>query len=67
MLHTAGYLTQVAESEGQNLTNAVLYPNYAIYDTPVYSIYGNNLPVLQAIKAQYDPDNVMSLTGGWKL
>lgn len=64
---SAAHLTQVAVSEGQDVANAPMYGNYAIYDTPLERIFGDNLPKLKAIKAQYDPDNVMALAGGWKI
>jgi hypothetical protein len=63
---STAYLTSLAQSEGQNLADASLYGNYAIYDTPVERIYGQNLPALRSIKAQVDPYNVMGLTGGFK-
>lgn len=66
MQTSASYLTSLAVSEGQAVSNAPLYPNYAIYDTPLSRMYDDNLSRLQSIKAQYDPDNVMGLTGGWK-
>ncbi|KAH9931579.1 FAD-binding domain-containing protein [Fomitopsis serialis] len=66
MQESARYLTQVAISEGQDIANTPLYPNYAIYDSALSSLYGDNVASLQAIKAQYDPDNVMALAGGWK-
>lgn len=66
MLNSAAHLTQVAVSEGQDVSDVSLYPNYAIYDTTVSRMYSSNLPTLQALKAQYDPDNVMGLAGGWK-
>ena len=66
MQESARHLTEVAISEGQDLTTTPLYPNYAIYDTPLESIYGSNVARLQTIKAQYDPDNFMVLTGGWR-
>ncbi|KAG6369181.1 hypothetical protein JVT61DRAFT_1339 [Boletus reticuloceps] len=53
---------------GQNdIANAALYPNYAIFDTPLVNMYGANLPSLQAIKAAVDPEDVMGLAGGFKL
>ena len=64
---SAEQLTRVAQGEGQNIADAPLYGNYAMGDTPVERIFGDSLPQLQAIKQKYDPDNVMSLAGGWKL
>jgi len=51
---------------GQDIANAAVYGNYAISDTPLRHIYGNNLPRLRRIKAKYDPQNVMGLAGGFK-
>ncbi|TFK57343.1 FAD-binding domain-containing protein [Heliocybe sulcata] len=56
-----------AENLGQNVGGAYAYGNYAIFSTPIEEIYGEQLPILQAIKAVYDPHNVMALTGGWKI
>ena len=64
---SAAHLTQVAISEGQDVGNAPKYGNYAIYDTPLERIFGENLPRLKGIKAQVDPNNVMALAGGWKI
>ncbi|KAJ6583298.1 hypothetical protein B0H10DRAFT_886542 [Mycena sp. CBHHK59/15] len=66
LLKSAQHLTDVATANGQDLTNAPLYTNYALYDTPLERIYGANLPRLQAIKAAVDPNNVMGLAGGFK-
>ncbi|KAI0708532.1 FAD dependent oxidoreductase [Earliella scabrosa] len=63
---SAARLTQVAVSEGQDVADAALYNNYAIFDTPLERIYGGNVERLRALKAQYDPENVMGLAGGWK-
>jgi len=59
---------QTLEAHAMNggVTNAVVYPNYAIFDTPLVDLYGTNLPRLQAIKAAVDPEDVMGLAGGFK-
>ena len=49
------------------MTHAAVYPNYALFDTPLEDIYGANIPRLQAIKSAVDPENVMGLAGGFKL
>ncbi|KAJ3508178.1 hypothetical protein NLJ89_g5895 [Agrocybe chaxingu] len=65
---SAQQVMNAAMAEGQSsLLGAPLYPNYAIYDTPLSDIYGANLPALQALKAEVDPTNIMGLAGGWKL
>lgn len=65
---SAQQIYNVALGEGQDgIVGAALYPNYAVYDTPIDRIYGDNLSRLQAIKASVDPENVMGLAGGFKL
>lgn len=56
----------VAQEQGALYEDAPRYNNYAIYNSPLASIYGENLPVLQELKKKYDPNRVMDLTGGWK-
>ncbi len=63
---SAAHLTQVAVSQGQDIADAALYNNYAIYDTPLERLYGGNVQRLKELKAKYDPGNVMGLAGGWK-
>ncbi|RPD60650.1 FAD-binding domain-containing protein [Lentinus tigrinus ALCF2SS1-7] len=64
---SAARLTQVAVSEGQDIADAPLYGNYAIFDTPLDRVFGDNLDRLKSVKAQYDPSNIMGLAGGWKV
>jgi len=54
-------------ADGQNVTHAARYPNYALLDTPLKDLYGDNIPRLRAIKKAVDPKNVMALAGGFKL
>lgn len=63
---SAEQLRKVAIAEGQNLTGSAMYPNYAIYDTPLEDMYGDNVAVLKALKATVDPKNVMGMAGGFK-
>ena len=60
-------VTAAAIADGQQLSHASVYPNYALFDTPLEDIYGANLPRLRAIKAAVDPNDVMGLAGGFKL
>lgn len=60
-------VTAAAIADGQNLTDAAVYPNYALFDNPVEDLYGANIPRLRAIKQVIDPENVMGLAGGFKL
>ncbi|KAG6908539.1 hypothetical protein DXG01_004310 [Tephrocybe rancida] len=60
------HLREVALSEGQDVANAAVYPNYAIYDTPLEELYGDTVLALRALKVSVDPDNVMGLAGGFK-
>ncbi|KAH7908528.1 FAD-binding domain-containing protein [Hygrophoropsis aurantiaca] len=63
---SAAYLKRVAVAEGQDVENAAVYGNYAIYSTPLADIYGANVPQLESLKAAVDPNNVMGLAGGFK-
>ncbi|KAJ8590729.1 FAD-binding domain-containing protein [Rhizopogon salebrosus TDB-379] len=63
---SAAHLRQLAIAGGQDVADAASYSNYAIFDTPLGRIYGDNVPRLQAIKAAVDPTNVMGLAGGFK-
>ncbi|TFK35825.1 FAD-binding domain-containing protein [Crucibulum laeve] len=65
---SAAHIRAAAISQGQlDIAKTPLYPNYAIFDTPLKDIYGSNLPRLRSIKARIDPRNVMGLAGGFKL
>ncbi|TKY86172.1 hypothetical protein EX895_004997 [Sporisorium graminicola] len=59
---SAAKITAQAKSEGQNLDNLYLYPNYAVGGTPSSQLYGPNLGRLSSLRKQYDPNNVMGLT-----
>lgn len=62
---TVAKIKSDAEAEGQVLADASLYPNLPIIGTPIEEMYGKNLEVLRAVRAQYDPHRAMDLTGGW--
>ena len=66
IVESAEQIAKVAVGEGQDISNAPLYSNYAIDSTSKDRIYGDNLSLLQSLKAQYDPSGVMDLAGGWK-
>ena len=59
-------MAEVAQSEGQDVADAALYGNYAMFDTPLERIYGANVDGLRAVKARHDPQGVMALAGGFK-
>ncbi|KAF8899582.1 FAD-binding domain-containing protein [Gymnopilus junonius] len=64
---SAAQVLNAALSLGQtSLVGAPIYPNYAIFDTPLEDMYGSNLPALRNLKAAVDPQNVMGLAGGFK-
>jgi hypothetical protein len=56
----------VALVDGQNVSNAAKYPNYALFCTPLEDMYGGNVERLRKIRAAVDPEDVMGLAGGWK-
>ena len=56
-----------AVADGQDLSQAGQYVNYALFGTPVEDIYGAHLPRLRRIRAEIDPEDVMGLAGGFKL
>ncbi|KAF7362248.1 Bifunctional solanapyrone synthase [Mycena venus] len=55
-----------ALATAQGVLGSSKYTNYAMYDTPLSDIYGQNVPRLQSIKKAVDPQNVMGLAGGFK-
>jgi hypothetical protein len=52
--------------DGQDVANAPVYVNYALFDTPLENMYGTNLAKLRRIRIDIDPANVMDLAGGFK-
>jgi len=56
----------VALADGQNVSHAAKYPNYALFGTPLEDMYGGNVERLRKIRAAVDSEDVMDLTGGWK-
>ncbi|KAF9509846.1 hypothetical protein BS47DRAFT_1348656 [Hydnum rufescens UP504] len=59
-------ITQALINNGQDLTGTVLYPNYALGDATIESLYGANVPALKALRSKYDPKGVFLRTGGYK-
>jgi hypothetical protein len=55
-----------ALADGQNVSHAAVYVNYALFGTPLKDMYGGNVERLRQIRAAIDPEDVMGLTGGWK-
>ena len=55
-----------ALADGQDVSHAAKYPNYAIFGAPLEDMYGGNVARLRKIRAAVDPEDVMGLTGGWK-
>jgi hypothetical protein len=56
----------VALADGQDLSNAAVYVNYALFDSPLEDMYGGNVARLHRIKTKIDPKGVMDLAGGFK-
>ncbi len=56
----------VVLADGQNVSHAAVYVNYALFGTPLEDMYGGNVKRLREIRAAIDPEDVMGLTGGWK-
>ncbi len=59
-------LVEAGIKDGQDLENAAPYINYALFGTPLKTMYGDHLERLHEIKKRYDPEDVMGLAGGWK-
>jgi len=56
----------IALADGQDVSHGPLYVNYALFDTPLEDMYGENVARLRKIKAEIDPEKVMDLAGGFK-
>ncbi|KAF8636975.1 hypothetical protein AX17_003122 [Amanita inopinata Kibby_2008] len=63
---SAAYIRSVAISEGLSTPDAPKYPNYALFDTPLRDMYGDNVARLKDIRSRVDPHDVMGLAGGFK-
>ena len=62
----SGTIRATALADGQNVLDAAVYPNYALYGTPLKNMYGGNVERLRKIRVAIDPKDVMGLAGGWK-
>jgi hypothetical protein len=63
---SAAYMKQFAVDAGQNVSNALIYPNCAPPGTALADMYGDAVGILHSIRNATDPGNVMGLTGGWR-
>ena len=63
---SAASLVEAGIQDGQDLKNAAPYVNYALFGTPLERMYGGHLERLREIRKKYDPNDIMSLAGGWK-
>ncbi|KAF8267728.1 FAD-binding domain-containing protein [Lactarius quietus] len=63
---SANSLRASALKDGQDVEHAAVYPNYALFDTPLEDMYGENVPRLRAVRRAIDPEDVMGLAGGFK-
>ena len=64
---SADSLRAAAQKDGQDVEHAALYPNYALFDTPLEEMYGTNVQRLCAVRRAIDPEDVMGLAGGFKV
>ncbi|QRV98415.1 FAD-binding domain protein [Ceratobasidium sp. AG-Ba] len=70
MEESARVIFDQAVTEGQDIagTKQIKYGNYApaAAAQDLGSLYGENLPRLKQLKAQYDPKNTMGMAGGFR-
>lgn len=68
MQQSIDYLIEVAKAEGIYNAKMYAYPNYALDTYTGSQLYGpTNAVRLRTIQSKYDPDGVMSLTGGFTI
>jgi hypothetical protein len=53
-------------ADGQDVSQAAVYVNYALYDTRLEDMYGESVQRLREIRTKIDPEDVMGLAGGFK-
>ena len=63
---SADSLRAAALKDGQDVEHAAVYPTYALFDTPLEEMYGQNVPRLRAVRRAIDPEDVMGLAGGFR-
>lgn len=63
---SAASMKQFAVDAGQDVANALIYPNCAPPGTDLKDMYGDAVSTLRDIRSAVDPGNVMGLTGGWR-
>jgi hypothetical protein len=59
-------LHNAALADGQNISRAAAYMNYALFDTQLEDIYGTNVLRLREIRPEIGQEDVMRLVGGFK-
>jgi hypothetical protein len=62
----SGAIRTTALADGQNVSHAAAYVNYAHFDRPLEDMYGGNVDRLRQIRLAVDPEVIMGLAGGWK-
>ena len=66
-MHSFAHTVQSKAVElGISRWDDILYPNYALGDTPLGLLYGENLGRLRRVKEKFDPRGVMKLSGGFQ-
>ncbi|KIJ99511.1 hypothetical protein K443DRAFT_102120 [Laccaria amethystina LaAM-08-1] len=55
-----------AVEQGESRWDGIRSPNFALGDTPLELLYGENVPKLRRIARKVDPEDIMGLTGGFK-
>lgn len=67
LLNMSNQIQTVAVAQNQSRWDDIRYINYVLENTPLELLYGSNLPQLRTLKKSIDPNNIMGLTGGFKL
>lgn len=66
-MHSFSHAIQsIAVELGVSSFSDILYPNYALGDTPLKLMYGSNIEKLRKVAKKFDPRGVMRLCGGPK-